>query len=504
MEYRYIKIALVFLAFAELFLPIGFFALFDYDEGAFSEATREMLVGGDFITTYLDGDFRFDKPILIYWLQALSVKLFGLNEFAMRFPSSVAALAWAYSIYRFVNKNFSQKSAIISSLFFISSLQINIIAKAAIADSLLNLLITLSMFNIYTYLQNMDKKYLYFAFFTIGLGVLDKGPVAIMIPLVVTFIYLLIIKDLKLFFKMIFDIKGIVIFLIVALPWYLAEYMACGDKFIDGFLLKHNLERFNSSFEHHSGNYFYYFFVVILGFIPFSGYLFDIFKNIKVIFKDRRYLFLMIWFLFVFIFFSFSKTKLPHYVIYGYTPLFIFLGIFFQKYSLKNSIFVVFFLMILLFLPDIAYMLKAKVKDIYALSLIEVSKEYFDLKYQIFIAFGIVMIILSSLSNRSDLFKLFMLGAIFSTLLNFVIIRAYANLAQEPIKEAAIFAKEHHFRVMMGSKLPTFLFYYQHLSIKKDEFKKGDLILLRSNKLKHYSNYKIYFKRSGIYLIEPL
>ncbi|TAM24244.1 MAG: glycosyltransferase family 39 protein, partial [Nevskiaceae bacterium] len=58
--------------------------LFDLDEGAFSEATREMFARGDFLMTYLDGEPRYDKPILIYWLQAASVALLGWSEFALR------------------------------------------------------------------------------------------------------------------------------------------------------------------------------------------------------------------------------------------------------------------------------------------------------------------------------------------------------------------------------------------------------------------------------------
>ena len=67
-----------------LSIRLGGAPLFDVDEGAFSEATREMFVRGDFLSTYLNGAPRFDKPILIYWLQAVSMMVFGVNEFAFR------------------------------------------------------------------------------------------------------------------------------------------------------------------------------------------------------------------------------------------------------------------------------------------------------------------------------------------------------------------------------------------------------------------------------------
>jgi len=73
------------------FLFLGDAPLFDVDEGAFSEATLEMFQRGDFLSTYLNGQPRYDKPILIYWLQAASVAAFGANEFAFRFPSAARA-----------------------------------------------------------------------------------------------------------------------------------------------------------------------------------------------------------------------------------------------------------------------------------------------------------------------------------------------------------------------------------------------------------------------------
>ena len=197
---RWILVGFVILAF---FLPLGIVPLFDLDEGAFSEATREMLLNHNYITTYLNGDLRFDKPILIYWLQAISVSIFGLNEFALRLPSAIAGAFWAGSIYWFSKRYFDEKIAFLATIFMVGSLQIGIIAKAAIADSLLNMFIAFSMFSIWLYLDTKNKKYLYLAFAFIGFGTLTKGPVAIMIPMVVTFIYLAVKKDLKLFFKMI-------------------------------------------------------------------------------------------------------------------------------------------------------------------------------------------------------------------------------------------------------------------------------------------------------------
>lgn len=95
------RVAVVALPLLALLLSLGSAPLFDRDEGAFSEATREMLARGDFLSTWLDGEPRYDKPILIYWLQALAVLLLGVNEWAFRLPSALAACGWAWAVWAF-------------------------------------------------------------------------------------------------------------------------------------------------------------------------------------------------------------------------------------------------------------------------------------------------------------------------------------------------------------------------------------------------------------------
>src|SRR5690349_21187030 len=74
-----------------LLLWLGHAPLFDVDEGAFSQATLEMFQRGDFLSTYLNGEPRYDKPILVYWLQAAAVTLIGPSEWAFRLPSAICA-----------------------------------------------------------------------------------------------------------------------------------------------------------------------------------------------------------------------------------------------------------------------------------------------------------------------------------------------------------------------------------------------------------------------------
>src|ERR1700759_3439507 len=89
----------------------GGIPLYDVDEGACSEATREMFVRHDFLSTWLNGAPRFDKPILIYWCQAVFMWLFGPNEWAFRLPSALAAAAWCWAVGMFAGEQESLTSS---------------------------------------------------------------------------------------------------------------------------------------------------------------------------------------------------------------------------------------------------------------------------------------------------------------------------------------------------------------------------------------------------------
>src|SRR3569832_1758272 len=109
--------------------------LMDLDEGAFSEATREMFLRGDFVSPYLNGVPRFDKPALIDWLQAASVTAFGWNEFALRLPSALAAAACVLVVYGFARVLVEERVGLIAAIAITTSLEIPNIAKAAPPDA---------------------------------------------------------------------------------------------------------------------------------------------------------------------------------------------------------------------------------------------------------------------------------------------------------------------------------------------------------------------------------
>ncbi len=107
---------------ASFFFLLGRAPLFDVDEGAFSQATLEMFQRGDFLSTYLNGRPRYDKPILVYWLQAAAVAALGASELAFRLPSAVCASLWALLTFLFARRYFGLQRALLAAALLATSL----------------------------------------------------------------------------------------------------------------------------------------------------------------------------------------------------------------------------------------------------------------------------------------------------------------------------------------------------------------------------------------------
>jgi 4-amino-4-deoxy-L-arabinose transferase-like glycosyltransferase len=314
----------ILIAAALLLVPaLGLTPLFDVDEGAFGEATREMLASGDWLSTTLNGAPRFDKPILIYWLQAASVATLGLDEFALRLPSALATLAWIGAIGRFASARVNAETGALAAWIAATCIGVTVIAHAATADALLNALLAAAMLDAWRFVEDGDRGALRRMYVWIGLGVLTKGPIAALIPVAVTFLYALASRRLRDWPKAAFDPVGWLLLVAIVAPWYGYALHRHGRDFVEGFFIKHNLQRFGGPLEGHSGSLAYYVVAVPLLLLPWTGLLWPALRAARADWRPGLARYLWLWFGFVFVFFSASGTKLPHYVLYGLTPLFL-------------------------------------------------------------------------------------------------------------------------------------------------------------------------------------
>jgi 4-amino-4-deoxy-L-arabinose transferase-like glycosyltransferase len=300
---------------------LGAAPLFDVDEGAFSEATREMLYSGDWGHTTLNGEPRFDKPILVYWCQSASVALLGLNEFALRLPSALAMWVWCLATALFVWPRWGRTAALSAGSLLATSLGVVLIGRAATADALLNLWLALAAFDLWRHLEHGERAPLRRAAVWIGLGILTKGPVALLVPGAAVGLWLLTSRQLPRLRALLSDGRAWALLLLIALPWYLYALHRHGMAFVDGFFVKHNLSRYGGTLEGHGGSIGYYLVVMPLLLMPWTALLWPVLRQARAGWAEPATRYLLGWAGFVLVFFSLSGTKLPHYALYGLTPL---------------------------------------------------------------------------------------------------------------------------------------------------------------------------------------
>lgn len=300
--------------------------LFDVDEGAFAQATRELVQSGDLWSTTLNGAPRYDKPILVYWLQAASLAAFGPGEAAVRLPSALCALLWSLVIVRFAWRRLGLERALLAGTIMASSVGVVIIGRAATADALLNLLLALATLDGWEHLATGRRAPLLRAYAWIGLGLLAKGPVAVLVPAAAALAYCLSRRDGRGLLRLVSDPLGWALLLGVAGPWYAYALHRHGWEFFQGFVLKHNVYRYLTRFEGHGGSPAYYLLLLPVMLLPWSALLPSLAVRIRALWAGPLERYLLCWAGFVLAFFSLSATKLPHYALYGATPLFLLLA----------------------------------------------------------------------------------------------------------------------------------------------------------------------------------
>ncbi len=338
----YIPVVLV-ISFIMSFYRLGSVTLFDVDEAVFAEATKEMSQSGDWITPTYNGVNRYDKPIFFYWMMAASYGIFGVNEFGARFPSAVSGLLTCLSVFLFVRRFSDKRTALYAFLSLVFSLYFLVYSHAAVTDMALTLFITLSLFSFFLSDAEKDgpsqrqKWYLYGFYLFSALAFLTKGLIGMIFPFGIAVLYRLATERLY-GVRKVFSLRGLILFFIVAAPWYIAEFAINGKEFIEQFFIKHHFMRYAGVISGHRGPVYYYFIALGVGLFPWAAFLpagiAHVFKNgLKPLLTINRPkqdtgdetrpqsyhpplpLFALIWSAFIVLFFSLATTKLPNYIL---------------------------------------------------------------------------------------------------------------------------------------------------------------------------------------------
>ena len=488
--------------FIGFFYRLGAVPLFDLDEGAFSQATREMFLRGDFVSTYLNGQPRYDKPILSYWLQAASLRAFGVDELAFRLPSALAATAWTLLVFLFGRRVTDTRRALLAALLMATSLAVIVIGKAATADALLNLLLATSLMSLYLYLREKRRVWLYTAAAAAGLGFLTKGPVALVIPAGVSLLYCASRGEWRTWLRLVADWRAWGLCLLIALPWYIWQYAREGEGFLLGFFGRHNLGRFQQPLEGHGGGWWYYMPVLLVGMLPHTVVLLRALARSRQLFADPLSRYSLFWFGLVFALFSLAATKLPHYLTYGYTGLFLLMAPELEKPGPAGWLLLpqLLFLGLLLALPGLADLALPHVRD----ELVHAQLEGLAFPFEYYLILGAALLLTAYFMRERHIapaYKLIASGLLLAWVVSSQILPIVASVRQQPVKDAGLLARRYPQApvVMWGVNLPSFSVYSGRI-VERREPRPGDVVLTKTTRLPTLGGYEVLYQRYGIAL----
>jgi 4-amino-4-deoxy-L-arabinose transferase-like glycosyltransferase len=305
---------LLLLCVVTFFLGLGCPAITDADEAYYAESAREMVERGDWLTPYYNYEFRWQKPVLYYWLTAVTYLVVGIGEWSARFWSALAGIALAFVTWRIGSQQMGRDEvgwfagAIVATCFGYFA-----IARMSLPDLPLAFFITVAV------AAALDGRWL-LAGLAAGLGFLMKGPLAVVVPALV---FLPIwwrerrVRQLEPGEL----VKAMLIFAAVGLPWYVAMTVEHGAAYLDSFFVGDNFERFATTRFNEPRSVLFYVPVLLGGVLPWTVFLLvAIWRPFREALARRLRLSdaqwrMAIWAIVPFLFFSLSIGKQPRYIL---------------------------------------------------------------------------------------------------------------------------------------------------------------------------------------------
>ena len=321
-----LKIQLIIVGLAAIiFIPfIGSVHLFDWDEINFAESAREMIVTGDYMTVQINFLPFWEKPPIFIWMQVLSMKIFGVNEFAARFPNAIAGILTLLTLFNIGRKLRNNQFGVVWVLAYAGSVLPFFYFKSGIIDPWFNLFIFLSIYYLmlYSFPENHKKinSIILSAAFA-GLAIMTKGPVGFLLVALTGGIYLLVIR-FKIKVKFYEVLSYFLVLGLVGGFWFILQILNGNYDTVVEFIV-YQVRLFQTKDAGHGGFLGYHFVVLLFGVFPTSILALKSFRNENL--QDPLYKLMKKWMVILFwvvlILFSIVKTKILHYSSLAYFPI---------------------------------------------------------------------------------------------------------------------------------------------------------------------------------------
>jgi 4-amino-4-deoxy-L-arabinose transferase-like glycosyltransferase len=329
---------LLVLAVVQFFVGLGSLPLLGPDEPRYAEVAREMFARGNYVSPFLAGELWFEKPALLYWLQAGAYHLFGVGEFAARFPSALGALATVLCVYFALRHAISWRLGLMAALVLTTCVAWWAFARGATTDMVLSVSISFAI--LFGYLATVSTEglssvrqrhtFLLLCAAATGLAMLAKGLVGILFVVLILGIYSVVTR--RALARSIGEVLGMgAVFLLVAALWYVPVTLAHGHNFIEEFFINHHFKRYLTNEYKHPQPVYFYFFVSAVGAMPWTFFMLPAISRLRTLKpreneRDALLTLAWIWVAVPLLFFSFSTSKLPGYILPIFPALAIVLG----------------------------------------------------------------------------------------------------------------------------------------------------------------------------------
>ncbi len=320
---RPVLIVLLVAAVVPFFVNLGDASIWDANEAYYVETPREMIESGDWINPSFNYEPRFNKPVLSYWIVGGLYRVFGVSVAVERAAIAAAAMVMLIAVWFIARAASAQPLApLLATLGLAVGPRFFMFSRRIFVDMAVTAMMTLTLlfFILAERYPARRRLFLVLMYLSVGLGVLTKGPVAAVIPVLVFVAYLAVHRELRRVRDMMIP-AGSLIALAVAAPWYIALYMQHGWTHITAFFVGENFDRFTATIGVQARGPDFYIPVLFSDALPWSLCLPAV---VMTWWADRRRegktasvrirTLLLLWIVIIVVFFSLSQTKQDLYI----------------------------------------------------------------------------------------------------------------------------------------------------------------------------------------------
>lgn len=292
------------------------------DEGRYAQMAREMLVSGDYITPRYNDYKYFEKPPLHIWVTAVVFQLFGLGEWQARFWSGITSYLTILLISFTALRLYGSLAGYLAALILLASPMWVVGGHFNALDMGLSAFLNLALCSLllaqHAFTENHPlaaRNWMWVCWLAMGLATLSKGLIGIVIPGMVLFAYIVTRWDWRILIRL-HIISGLVIFLAVTAPWFIAVSIQ-NPEFAHFFFIHEHFERFTADAHRRTAPFYFFLPLVVVGFLPWMPQFFQsawqTLKQYRLGQFSANWL-LWVWFVIILLFFSVSRSKLPGYI----------------------------------------------------------------------------------------------------------------------------------------------------------------------------------------------